>query len=130
MLLGEVTVAPMYEHVRKFMEDGGPHLSPGEVLSNRENPVTFLQCMARMGPYGDTLKLWWAQAWVLTIIRFILFPISFPILTLLGIFSWFSYSTSIPIKWSDEVLAAVGPPVQFADQPSTEASLRGTGTAS
>lgn len=62
-----------------------------------------------MGPYGDTLKLWWEHARVLTILGFLLFPTFFPTVTPLGIFAWFSYVTAIPIKWSSEVLAAVGP---------------------
>ncbi|HWW72520.1 MAG TPA: DUF6708 domain-containing protein, partial [Duganella sp.] len=118
MLMGEVTVSAVYEHVRMFMEDGGPHLPLGEVLSPSEKPATFLKCMARTGPYGDTLKLWWQHARLLTILGFLLFPIFFPIVTLLGIFAWFSYVTAISIKWSDEVLAAVGPPiVEGEDEP-------------
>lgn len=63
------------------MEDDGPHLPPGEVLSPSARPATFLKCMARMarmGPYGDTLKLWWEHARVLTILGFLLFPTFFP----------------------------------------------------
>ena len=116
MELGEVTVPAVYEHIRKFMEDSGPHLPHGESASISEKPTSFLQCMARTGPYGENLKKWWQNARILTILGFLLFPITFPIVTLLGIFSWFSYATSIPISWSSEILAAVGP--STSDTPS------------
>lgn len=108
--LGEVTVPAVYEHVRKFMEECGPHLPAGEVITRSEKPATFLLCMARSGPYGETLKQWWLHARLLTIIGFIFFPLTFPIVTMLGIFSWFSYRTSTPVSWSREVSDAVGPP--------------------
>ena len=110
MELGEVTVPAVYEHIRRFMEDGGPHLPHGESTSTSEKPSSFLQCMARTGPYGENLRKWWQNARILTILGFLLFPVTFPIVTLLGIFSWFSYTTSIPISWSSEILAEVGQP--------------------
>ncbi|USX23985.1 hypothetical protein NHH73_15250 [Oxalobacteraceae bacterium OTU3CINTB1] len=110
MELGEVTVPAMYEHIRRFMEDGGPYLPPGESVSVSQKPATFLECMVRTGPYGDNLKKWWKNARFVTILGFLIFPVSFPIVTLLGIFSWLSYITSSPISWSSEVHAAVGLP--------------------
>lgn len=112
MELGEVTVPAMYEHIRKFMEENGPPLPSGEEVVHSAKPANFIECMRRSGPYGDTLKLWWRHARILTIIGFIFFPVTFPIVTILGIFSWFSYITSIPIRWSDEVTAAIGIPLQ------------------
>lgn len=109
--LGEVTVPAVYEHIRKFMEENGPHLPNGEAVVRSAKPATFTECMARSGPYGDTLKLWWKHARILTVIAFIFFPITFPIVTMLGIFSWFSYITATPIRWSDQVKAAVGMPI-------------------
>lgn len=110
MELGEVTIPAVYEHIRKFMENEGPYLPHGESISVSEKPTSFLQCMARTGPYGDNLKKWWQNARLLTILGFLLFPVIFPIVTLLGIFSWLSYITSSPIAWSGDVLAAVGQP--------------------
>ncbi|SEO63429.1 hypothetical protein SAMN05428959_1145 [Duganella sp. CF517] len=110
MLHGEVTVSAVYEHVRKFMEENGPHVPTGDVLSDYKKPATFLECMARTGPYGETLKQWWRNAKYLTILGFIFFLITFPIATFVGLFSWLSYSTATPIEWSSEIRAAVGPP--------------------
>lgn len=73
MLHGEVTVPAVYEHVRKFMEEGGPHLSLGDTLSVSKRPVTFLECMGRTGPDGETLKQWWQNVRSLPLIGPIFF---------------------------------------------------------
>jgi hypothetical protein len=108
---GEHTVPAVYEHVRKFMEERGPHLPLGETVTNIEKPVSFLQCMAQSGPYGKTLKRWWKNAPLSTILGLLFFPITIPVFTLLGIFSWFSYATSTPIHWPVEVTSAIGKPI-------------------
>jgi hypothetical protein len=110
MQFGEVTVPAFYEHIRRFMEEDGPHLPPGEFLSPPQRSPSLLQCLARTGPYGDTLKSWWKHRRILTIIGFIFFPIFLPIVTFLGIFSWLSYTTSTSIVWSSEVMQALGAP--------------------
>ena len=84
--MGDVTVAPMYEHIRKFMEEKGPHLPDGENTAKKIKSPTLSECLANTGPYGQTLKHWWANVRVLTIFAFLFFPITFPSLTLLGIF--------------------------------------------
>ena len=59
MIHGEVTVPAVYEHVAKFMEENGLHVPLGDALSIHQKPATLLECIARTGPYGDTLKQWW-----------------------------------------------------------------------
>ena len=108
MLMGEVTVPAVWEHIRRFMEEGGPHLPPGEVLRQAKRPATFWQCMASTGPYGANFRIWWREQTALMILGLIFFPIVFPLMTLLGVFSWLSYKTSIPIQWSPSVRAAIG----------------------
>jgi hypothetical protein len=110
--MGDVTAAPMYEHIWKFMEEKGPHLPDGENTAKKINSPTLLECLANTRPYGQTLKHWWANARVLTIFAFLFAPITFPILTLLGIFSWSSYATSVPIRWSEQVVEAIGEPIE------------------
>jgi hypothetical protein len=112
MQMGEVTVPAMYEHIRKFMEEDGSHLPEGETLAQKINSPTLLECLVRTGPYGETLRTWWVHARVLTILGFIFLPITLPVLTLLGIFSWLSYVTSTPIRWSENVIKAVGQPIR------------------
>jgi hypothetical protein len=116
LLMGEVTVPAVYEHIRLFMEENGTHIPNGETLAEKIKTPTLLECLARTGPYGETLKTWWKHIRFLTIFGFIFFPVTFPILTLLGLFSWLSYTTSTPISWSEDVFKAVGQPIQNASQ--------------
>ena len=109
--MGETTVSAMYEHIRRFMEEGGAHLPSGETLAENITSTSLIDCMVRMGPYGKTLKFWWEHLPVLTILGFIFFPLIFPLLTLLGLFSWLSYATAKPVRWPESVLTAVGTPL-------------------
>ena len=108
MQMGEVTVPAVWEHIRRFMEEKGPHLAAGEVLQSFEPPKGFWQCMAATGPYGKNFLGWWKDYTLLMVMEVIFFPIVFPLMTFVGIFSWLSYKTAIPIKWSSEVLSAIG----------------------
>ncbi|MCP5787385.1 hypothetical protein NL329_31185, partial [Klebsiella pneumoniae] len=51
---GEEMVAPMYEHIRRFMQAGGPHLPhPAEPLDERGHDTpTWWQACGRAGPWG------------------------------------------------------------------------------
>ena len=88
--MGDVTVAPMYEHIRKFIEEKGPHLPDGENTAKKIKSPTLSECLANTVPYGQTLRHWWANARGLPIFAFFFAPITFPIFTLLGICSWAS----------------------------------------
>ena len=107
---GELTVPAVYEHVRRFMEEDGPHLPAGGKATSIDTPSSFFQCMARSGPYGQSFHKWWGNARLLTVLWILFFPITLPIFTLIGLFSWFGYATAIPINWPSEVLMAVGEP--------------------
>ena len=109
MQMGEVTVPAVWEHIRRFMEEDGPHLAPGEVPQSFEPPAGFWQCMAATGPYGKNFRRWWKDHTSFMVAGLIFSPIVFPLMTLVGIFSWLSYKTAIPIRWAPAVLAALGP---------------------
>jgi hypothetical protein len=108
--LGEVTVPAVYEHIRMFMEENGPHIPLGETISSSPPPATIWQCLASVGPYGENFRTLWNhhKVWLTIIILF--YPILFFFMTPVGIFAWLSYKTSVPIKWSQEVMEAVGSP--------------------
>ncbi|MBS1210674.1 MAG: hypothetical protein H6R19_3072, partial [Proteobacteria bacterium] len=51
--LGEQLVPAMWEHIRRFMEERGPHLpSPGEPLAAIAESPSWWQCMGATGPFG------------------------------------------------------------------------------
>lgn len=111
--LGEVTVPALYEHIRKFMEEDGPHTPPAEIISPVVYPTTIWECLASVGPYGENFKTLWNdhKIWLTMIIIF--YPILFFIMTPIGIFSWISYKTAIPIRWSQEITEAIGKPMEL-----------------
>lgn len=56
-------VAPMFEHIRRFMEAGGPHLPhANEPLDERsEDLPSWWQACGRAGPWGDRYLWWWKK---------------------------------------------------------------------
>lgn len=58
---GEEMVAPMYEHIRRFMQEGGPHLPhPDEPLDERSDDLpSWWQACGRAGPWGNRYLWWW-----------------------------------------------------------------------
>ena len=62
---GEEMVAPMYEHIRRFMQAGGPHLPhPAEPLDERGDDIpTWWQACGRAGPWGSRYLYWWKAHW-------------------------------------------------------------------
>lgn len=105
--LGELTVPAVWEHIRCFMEEGGPPLSPGDVLIPFKTSKTFFQCLLDSGPYGKNFGIWWREVELLLVLALIFFPILLPFFTLIGIFAWLSYKTSVPIAWPKHVCEAV-----------------------
>lgn len=108
MILGEQTVAPVWEHIRRFMEENGPHLSPGDTLAPTIPPQTFLQSLAIVSPFGSKYGMWWKEQLPAMILIHVLLPLSLPFLFLWAALNWLSYKTAISIEWPEEVLAAVG----------------------
>jgi hypothetical protein len=105
--LGETTVAPLWEHIRRFMEEQGPHIPAGEALITSKPPATLWQSMGAVGPIGpDYFSLWKTQRGTM-IFYHILFPFFLPMFLLWGLFNWLSYKTATPIHWPQEVLDAV-----------------------
>ncbi len=68
MTQGEPMIAPMWEHIRRFMETGGPHLPhPTEPLDSRlDEKPTWWQACGEAGPFGNRYGWWWKNHPVLT----------------------------------------------------------------
>ena len=105
--LGETTVALLWEHIRQFMEEQGPHIPAGESLITSKPPATLWESMGAVGPIGpDYFSLWKTQRGTM-IFYHVLFPFFLPMFLLWGLFNWLSYKTATPIQWPQEVLGAV-----------------------
>ena len=106
--MGEVSVPAVWEHIRRFMEENGPHVPAGEPLMQIEPPTSLWQILSDMGPYGRSLGTWWRVQKVMTISAYVFKPILVPGCIVLAICTWLSYKTALPLDWPTEVLDAIG----------------------
>lgn len=114
MVLGETTVPRLWEHLRRYMEDNGPHLPEGEVLQNDERPTTLWQSLGVVSPFGPQFLRWWRDSRFMTVLVFIGLPITLPVFTLWGVGNWLSHKTMRPTVWPQEVHERIGEPLQAA----------------
>jgi hypothetical protein len=105
MQLGEQTVPAVWEHIRRFMEEQGPHLPPGEkvVLPPSQS---FLQSVIST-PFWPQYRRWWKEQDGLMILGHLLFPVFLPAFLLWVLFNWLNYKTASSIEWPQEVLDAI-----------------------
>ncbi|MFJ1301545.1 DUF6708 domain-containing protein, partial [Pseudomonadota bacterium AL_CKDN230030165-1A_HGKHYDSX7] len=105
-------VKALWEHLRRFMQEGGPHLQPGEsVYVDDSSPAKLWNALwwwqPLIGP--GARKFWTGPYWMFTI-PFGLFVLPLAPLTMLGGFlRWLAYQCKRPAPWPAEVLASVGP---------------------
>lgn len=97
--MGETTVPALWEHIRRFMEEDGPHLPPGEEIREIDKPRTLWECMTASGAYGSRFRLWWREHPVMMSFGLLFLPVVVPFLALLGICSWLGHKTSFPVEW-------------------------------
>lgn len=105
--LGEFSVATVWEHIRRFMEENGPHLPPGEPVNMDKAPQTLWESWVVVAPIGHKyVGAWKSMPWFMFLLHVSL-PLSAPMFFFWGIFNWLSYKTSTRIRWPQEVLQAV-----------------------
>lgn len=108
--VGAESAAPLWEHIRRFMELGGPHLPAGEFPIAAKAPTTLWESMGAVGPIGPRYMSYWRDNPVFMVFMHVLFPLFVPMLLFCGLFNWLSYKTAIPVQWPKEVLDAIGLP--------------------
>lgn len=109
--MGELSVPAVWEHIRRFMEENGPHILAGEPLMQIEPPTSLWKILSNMGPYGRGFPIWCKTMPFLTLFAFLFSPILLPGCIILSICAWISYKTAYPFDWPQEVLDAIGPPI-------------------
>ena len=111
MLLGRETVPALYEHIRRYMEEGGPPLPPGstEAGPSEPKPKNWWQSMGLVGPFGPKYFQWWRRFPWVTLIAHVLLPISVPTYLLWSLLNWLSYATEQKVIWPQKVLDTLGP---------------------
>jgi len=103
----------MWEHVRRFMEENGPHLpTPHEPLADMTAPPSWWESLGAVGPFGSNYWKFWRDSPLYTIFMHLIFPISLPMFFLWGTGNYLSFKTAIAVHWPAEVLTAIGPKQQ------------------
>jgi hypothetical protein len=105
--LSEPTLPAVWEHIRRFMEESGPHLPPGETLADEAPPETLWASMGTVGPFGPRYMIWWRENRISMVLFHVLLPITVPMFVIWGFLNWLSYCTAIKAQWPPEVLSAV-----------------------
>ena len=105
--LGELSVSPVWEHIRRFMEQGGPHLPLGELLNVDKRPHTLWESWVEVAPVGPAYARNWKNLPLIMLVYHLLFPLVVPVFFCWGVFNWLSYKTATPIGWPKEVRDAV-----------------------
>ena len=105
MAQGEEMIAPMYEHIRRFMEERGPHLPhPDEPLDERiiDKP-TWWQACGRVGPWGDSYLKWWRQDKFMSVLHHVIVGFSLFIYTAVWFkadhFEWWHWIIGFGFAW-------------------------------
>jgi hypothetical protein len=95
LALTEPMVAPLWEHIRRFMEEYGPHLPhPSEPLDERsDDQPSWWQAAGRTGPFGPRYGWWWKEHPGITLF--------YHLIALSGL----SIATVLYTKWHDPAVA-------------------------
>jgi hypothetical protein len=112
LVLNDALTDGVWEHIRRFMEEGGPHLPPGQSMADRTPPTTWWQSMGEVGVFGPKYFKSWRERFGMTLISHIGIVVFLPMNLLWGTGNWLSYKTARPVNWSPEVISAIGPKIK------------------
>ena len=105
MAQGEEMIAPMYEHIRRFMQEAGPHLPhPDEPLDERiTDKPTWWQACGRAGPWGDSYLKWWREDKFMSVLHHVIVGFSLFIYTAVWFkadhFEWWHWVIGFGFAW-------------------------------
>ncbi len=110
-VLSEFTTPRVWEHVRRYMNENGPPLPPGEQLADTSVPVTWWDSLGAVSVFGPGYIKRWRESWGWMLIMHLLSPLMLPLAILMATTNWLSYKTAYPVAWPQEILDKVGPPL-------------------
>ncbi|WP_137938738.1 DUF6708 domain-containing protein [Chitinivorax sp. B] len=111
----EAMVPQVWEHVRRFMEDNGPHLpNQADPLASKGRRQSWWQACGEVGPFGAKYLWWWRHHTLITLFEHLILPILLPLLInwIQGTGKWLFHKTAIEIDWPDEVKQRIGQPTR------------------
>lgn len=108
--LGEGHIRMWWEYLRRYMEERGPVLPPGESVAEQQRPTTLWQSMGVVSPFGPRFMEWWRESRFVTIFFLLIAPFSVPFFTLWAVCNWISHKTMREVVWPQELVDLVGHP--------------------
>ncbi|MBL0730558.1 DUF6708 domain-containing protein [Piscinibacter sp. HJYY11] len=109
--LSELTTPRVWEHVRRYMNENGPALPPGEHLADTSVPMTWWDSLDAVSVFGPGHLKRWRERWGWMTIMHLLSPLMLPLAVLMATTNWLSYKTAYPVQWPQEVRHRIGPPM-------------------
>jgi hypothetical protein len=109
--LSELTVPRVWEHVRRYMNENGPPLPPGESLADTSIPTTWWQSLGAVSVFGPGYMGRWRKQPFLMVLMHALLPLFLPLAVLMATTNWLSYKTAYRVDWPAEVLQKIGSPL-------------------
>lgn len=103
------TVAATYEHIRRFMEEGGPAVPEGEPIPEPQIKRGVFGSLWYYSPFQPWYWAAWREELPMMLLGHVLFPLTIVLGGLWLFFNRLAVWTSKPIEWPAEVVAAVGP---------------------
>ena len=122
-VLSEFSTPRVWEHLRRYMNENGPALPPGETVADTTVPVTWWDSLGAVSVFGPGYDQRWAGSWGWMLIMHLLLPITLPLALLMATTNWLSYKTAYPVQWPQEVLDKVGPPLHSDAMPVADPAL-------
>lgn len=110
-VLTEFSTPRVWEHVRRYMNENGPALPPGEQLADTSVPLTWWDSLGAVSVFGPGYIQRWRESWGWMLIVHLFSPVMLPLALMMATTNWLSYKTAYPVQWPQEVLDKVGPPV-------------------
>ena len=113
-LFSDLMAANMYEHVRRFMEEHGPHLPRRDepLAQYHEEQISWWQAQNALGPFGPQYWKWWRDVPVATTLIHLCAFVSLPMSLLFGTGNWLGNKTARVVQWPREVVDAIGAPLR------------------
>jgi hypothetical protein len=111
---GGQAMVERWEHIRRFMNEDGPHLAPGDSLFLDESTHKLWAALTWGQPLlGPGSKIWWTGeaingCWFFTIPAGIFFLIFLPFSIVAGLLRLLSHAAKREPKWTKDILAGVG----------------------
>jgi hypothetical protein len=122
-VLSEFSTPRVWEHLRRYMNENGPALPLGETVADTTVPVTWWESLGAISVFGPGYDKRWADSWGWMLIMHLLLPITLPLALLMATTNWLSYKTAYPVRWPQEVLDKVGPPLHSDAMPVADPAL-------